>query len=81
MTSGPTYSLLGHCCVVANDRTPGPSGWTHLTPDPDVVTYQEAVTRRALAELRPGDVIEIVDDEKVIAWTRVPGRRPPAERS
>jgi len=67
----PYFSLMAHRCVVPPGRTPGPKGWTHLTPDPDVVAYQEAVTELALAELRAGDELEIVDEDRLVGQTRL----------
>lgn len=52
-------------------RTPSPRGWTQLTPDPDVLAYQEATTKLALARLGPEDVIEVVDGDTVIGHVRL----------
>ena len=48
------FGVMGHTCRLRPGEEPRGAGWTHLERDPDVVAYQEAVTRLALAEIDDG---------------------------
>ena len=67
----PYFALLVHRSGCAPRSTSTDDGWTRLAPDPDVLTYQEAVTRLALSELHEGDEVDLVDGDRRIGRSRV----------
>jgi hypothetical protein len=75
----PYFALAIHRCELAPGEPPKGSGWTRLEPDPDVVAYQEATTRLALAELADDDEIDVVDGDRPLGLVpvgRIRGDRP-----
>jgi len=66
----PYFGLMGHRCKLKSGEKPGGTGWTDLGPDPEVVAYQEFVTRLALGTLDPGDQIDTIEGKRLIGGMR-----------
>lgn len=47
----PWFGVMGHRCRLGPGEAAKGKGWTHLERDPDLVAYQDAVTRLAWAEI------------------------------
>jgi hypothetical protein len=70
-THVPYFGLMAHRCRLKPGEEPNGSGWTRLEPAPEVLAYQEGVTRLALAALEPGDEIEMVAGDRSIGNSRL----------
>jgi len=60
----PYFALMAHRCKLRPGEAPREKSWTSLEPDPDVVAYQEAVTRLTLARLGKGDELDLVEGDR-----------------
>ena len=69
----PYFALMAHACRLAPGEAPHGSGWTRLEPDPDVIAYQEAMTRFVLEAMGPDTEVDIVEQDRYVGRTR-PGR-------
>jgi hypothetical protein len=67
----PYFGLMAHTCRLAPGEAPRGTGWTRLEPDPDVLAYQEAVTRLALSVFGDGAELDVVDGERPVGRVRM----------
>ena len=67
----PYFGLMGHRCRFKPGEQPRGTGWTSLEPDPDVVAYQDLVTRLTWASLGPDVELDVVDGDRYVGRARL----------